>query len=185
MHTHLDDDVRRTVLVLAAEEVKRRGDGRVGTEHLLLALLDGPTSPAAHVLQVGLDDARAALASLDRAALRLVGIDVGGVDGPLAVRTRRRPPLTSGAREVLRHAVVTARAERARRVGTRHLLGGVLSREHPDPAADLRPRSRSTARVPASGSGSCRDRVSVAPAGTRARRRGSVRCRRPPRPAGR
>jgi hypothetical protein len=37
MLDRFDEDARRRVIALAAEESKRRGDDRIGTEHLLLA----------------------------------------------------------------------------------------------------------------------------------------------------
>jgi hypothetical protein len=43
MLERFDDDARWRVISLATEEVKRRGDQRLGTEHLLLARLHGPT----------------------------------------------------------------------------------------------------------------------------------------------
>ncbi len=122
---HFDEDARRRVISLAAEEARRRGDGRVGTEHLLLAV------------GVGVERARTALDALDREALAAVGIDVAHVASPVPVLTRRRPPFTSGARAVLHRAVVEARTAKARRVQARHLLLGVLSCLRPDPAAQL------------------------------------------------
>jgi ATP-dependent Clp protease ATP-binding subunit ClpA len=137
MFERFDEDARRRVITLAAEEARDRGDERIGTEHLLLALLRGPGTVATRVLGVDVEGARAALDALDREALRAVGVDLPSMGRPLPILTRRRPPLTSGAREALRRAVLGARGEKARRIQARHLLLGVLARERPDPAAEL------------------------------------------------
>ena len=131
-------DARRTVLTAAAEEADRRGDRRLGTDHLLLGLLHDPDSAPAWALGVDLASARAASDALDRAALTAVGIDVGSLGpAPLPTRSRRRPPLTSGARLALQRSLLEARSAKARRIDPRHLLLGLLTRERPDPAAEL------------------------------------------------
>ncbi len=137
MFEHLDRDARRRVLALGAEEARRRGDARIGTEHLLLALLHQPDGALAETLGVGRDEVREALDRLDRQALAAIGIDT--TDLPLAtpVSGRRRPPFTSGAREALRHALLATRSEGARRVTSRHLMLGLLERVRPDPVAHL------------------------------------------------
>ncbi len=58
----------------ANSEAVRRGDRRVGTEHVVLALLVDPESVTGLGLGVGLGAARDALLSLDRQALATVGI---------------------------------------------------------------------------------------------------------------
>jgi len=131
----LTQDVRKLVLTTAADEAHRRGDRRIGTDHMLLALLHEPR--AAKLLGVGLDDARRASTDLDRAALAAVGLEADEIDTPLPIRSRRRPPFTSGAREVLKRSVEEARAVKSRHIEARHLLLGILTRERPDPAAEL------------------------------------------------
>jgi hypothetical protein len=59
--------------VAAREEARRRGDRRVGTEHLLVTLLR--ELDFAHVLGTDVEAARAGLATLDREALAAVGVD--------------------------------------------------------------------------------------------------------------
>jgi ATP-dependent Clp protease ATP-binding subunit ClpA len=128
------------VVKAALEEARRRGDRRLGTEHLLLGLLQDPGSAPAKALGVDLRAARTALDDLDRRALAAVGIDVTGL--PTApVPSRKRPGLslsmlTSSARSAIDHAV------KATRTGTRdtapdHLLLALLACESPDPAAEL------------------------------------------------
>jgi ATP-dependent Clp protease ATP-binding subunit ClpA len=136
--TRLTEDVRETLLRGAAEEARRRGDQRVGTEHMLLGLPHDPASEASRALGVDLASARAGQDELDAAALRSVGIDAASVV-PIAesAPARRLLPLTSGAREVLKRALETSRATETGRIGTQHFLLALLSRQRPDPAADL------------------------------------------------
>jgi len=134
----LSEDARKTLLTWAAEEAKRRGDRRLGTDHLLLALLHDPDSGPARALGVDLESARAASDALDRAALTAVGIDAGPLDlPPRQVRVHRLPPLTSGARAVLKRTVEETRGARVRRIQTQHFLLALLTRDRPDPAAEL------------------------------------------------
>jgi ATP-dependent Clp protease ATP-binding subunit ClpA len=128
----------RDVVVAALEEARRRGDRRLGTDHLLLGLLHDADSEPARALGVDLIAARLALDSLDRRALRALGIDVDAVAdrGPL-----KHPPVplsavTSTARAVLARGVrATTAGTRAR--APRHLLLALLDRARPDPAAEL------------------------------------------------
>ena len=103
----------------------------------LTSRLTRGASGAVSWAETALEGARAALDALDREALRAVGVDLPSMGRPVPILTRRRPPLTSGAREALRRAVLGARGEKARRIQARHLLLGVLARERPDPAAEL------------------------------------------------
>lgn len=138
MTVRLSQDARHAVLTSAAFEAHRRGDRRIGTEHLLLGLLQDPAGVSARALGVDLEEARSAADGLDRAALAAVGVDLGDLGpAPLVARTRRRPPLTSGARAVLVRGVREARSAGARRIDSRRLLLAVLACERPDPAAEL------------------------------------------------
>src|SRR6266536_896922 len=172
----LADDARKTLLTWATEEARRRGDRRLGTDHLLLVLLHDPDSGPARALGVDLESARAASDALDRAALTAVGIEAGPFGLPATqVSVRRMPPLTSGARSVLKRTIEEARGARetgsaremrgerkergaretrsareqepqgaremrgtrTRRIETQHFLLALLTRERPDPAAEL------------------------------------------------
>ena len=83
-------------------------------------------------------NARAASDALDVAALAAVGVQVAAVGGPPPPAAGRRlRPLTSGTRAVLKHAVDEARPAKTGRLGTDHFLLALLSRERPDPAAEL------------------------------------------------
>jgi ATP-dependent Clp protease ATP-binding subunit ClpA len=138
MVKRLSHDARRVVLGAAAEEAGRRGDRRLGTDHLLLGILHDPGSVPAQALGIDLQSARAAEDALDRVALAAVGIDVGGL-GPIREvgRSRRLPPLTSGARAVFKRATEGARPRKSGRIETRHFLLALLERKRPDPAAEL------------------------------------------------
>lgn len=63
------------VYLAAAAEARRRGDRRVSTEHVALALLTDPDSETARALGVSLGAARTALQDLDSKALASLGID--------------------------------------------------------------------------------------------------------------
>ena len=139
MVKRLSQDARRSVLTAAADEARRRGDRRLGTDHLLLGILHDPTSGPARALGVDLESARAAEDALDRAALAAIGIDAGGL-GPVedsGAGSRRLPPLTSGARTVFKRAIDQARPRKSGRIETRHFLLALLGCERPDPAAEL------------------------------------------------
>jgi Clp amino terminal domain, pathogenicity island component len=84
MIMRLSADARKLVLTSAAEEAGRRGDRRLGTDHLLLGLLHDADSSAARALGVSLESARGASDALDRAALAAVGVDVSAVRDRLA-----------------------------------------------------------------------------------------------------
>ena len=93
MPKRLSGDVWKLVLTSAAKEARRRGDRRLGTDHLLLGLLHDEDSRAARALGVSLADARAASDALDVAALAAVGIEIQdpGERSP-APFGRRLPP---------------------------------------------------------------------------------------------
>lgn len=125
----------RTAVHSGAEEAKRRGDRRIGTDHLLLGLLHDPESR--QTLAVDLESARAQLDALDEQALEAVGITLGDF-GPLnAPRGSSRTTFTSAARSVIQDSLVRTTREKARRISTRHLLLALLERQQPDPAAVL------------------------------------------------
>jgi ATP-dependent Clp protease ATP-binding subunit ClpA len=138
MVTRLSADARKMLLTSAATEASRRGDRRLGTDHLLLGLLHDADSEVARAVGVDLESARAASDELDRAALAAVGVTVTHLgDPPQPVYARRLPPLTSGARAALKRTIDEMRKTRTQRIEARHFLLALLARESPDPAADL------------------------------------------------
>ncbi|MGW4797510.1 Clp protease N-terminal domain-containing protein [Nonomuraea sp. NPDC004297] len=126
-----------SVIIKAAfEEARLRGDRRLGTEHLLLGLLHH--GPSAQALGVDLAAARAGLDELDRAALRMLGLEVGDV--PKTPRKHPRVPgtaLTSSARAALNNAIkaTTTKTRDAQAPG--HLALNLLEQRRPDPVAQL------------------------------------------------
>ncbi|GAB3399388.1 Clp protease N-terminal domain-containing protein [Flindersiella endophytica] len=127
------------VITAAIEEARRRGERRMGTQHLLLGLLHDPGSLPARALGVDLDTARAALDALDEEALAAIGLIVDR--RPAEPIARKHPPvpvsaLTSNARAVVKQAV-NATTTRTRRTAPEHLLRALLDREYPDPVRQL------------------------------------------------
>lgn len=118
----------------ARDEAVRRGDRTIGTEHLVLALLADPASPAARALGCDLDSARRALDALDREALAAVGVQPGITAGPVTVRATGRLRLTPAAKAVLT-GIRDARKSRGAGLGT--VLSALLGLPRPDPAAEL------------------------------------------------
>jgi ATP-dependent Clp protease ATP-binding subunit ClpA len=137
MITRLSADAKK-VLLTSAQEARRRGDRRLGTDHLLLGLLHDADSGVAQALQIDLEAARSAADGLDRAALAAVGVNVAHLGQQLpAAPARRLPTFTSGARAVLTSAVDQTKADKTAQIRTRHLLLALLDRQAPDPGAEL------------------------------------------------
>src|SRR5690606_29824205 len=84
----------------ANAEALRRGDRKVSTEHVLLALLLDPDTPTARALGVTLDDARETLDRLDRDALASVGVEAAFPGPVIPGKERDRLPLTPAAKAV-------------------------------------------------------------------------------------
>ncbi len=118
----------------ARDEAVRRGDRTIGTEHLVLALLAAPASPAARALGCDLDSARRALDALDHQALAAIGIEPGITAGPVAARATGRLRLTPAAKAVLT-GIRDARKSRGAGLGI--VLSALLGLPRPDPAAEL------------------------------------------------
>jgi len=134
------------VALQASEEARRRGDRRTGTDHVLLALLEDPSTEA--VLGVTLQQARQALDSLDQEALGAVGIGPGTDAPPLPMHAVPKKPalkdiimqkdrlrMTPAAKKVLEDA---AKPNRRRLYVTgQQVLAQILTLQPPDPAAVL------------------------------------------------
>ena len=118
----------------ARDEAVRRGDRTIGTEHLVLALLIDPASPAARALGCDLDTARRALDALDHDALAAIGIEPGITAGPVTARATGRLRLTPTAKAVL---TGIRDARKSRGAGLEIVLSALLGLPRPDPAAEL------------------------------------------------
>jgi ATP-dependent Clp protease ATP-binding subunit ClpA len=133
------------IYLRASEEARRRGDRRTGTDHVLLALLEDPSTEA--VLGVSLQQARQALDSLDQEALGALGLGPG-IDAPaLPMRAVPKKPrlrdiakknrlrMTPAAKKVLEDASKPNR--RRIYVTGQQVLAQILTLQPPDPAAVL------------------------------------------------
>ena len=133
-----------TTYMWASEEARRRGDRRVGTDHLVLGLLEDPAIES--VLGVSLQDARDALDALDNEALGSMGVAPDVDAPPLRMRAIPNRPtfravitdrlrMTPKAKAVLEEAGRPMR--RGRHITSQHVLARLLVLEPPDPAAEL------------------------------------------------
>ncbi len=125
----------RTAVEHGAQEAGRRGDRRIGTEHLLLGVLHDRQT--AEVVGLSVDQVRVKADTLDAKALEAIGLPIGDFRPAVRPRTLSRTPFTSGAKAVLQSTVSFTAAERSRRILPRHLLLALLERREPDPAAAL------------------------------------------------
>jgi ATP-dependent Clp protease ATP-binding subunit ClpA len=144
----------RLVVIGAQEQARRRGDDRIGTEHLLLALYDVPDHLAGTVLDVlgadraavegAVDERRAGGRVSDAVALATLGIDLdevrrqveeafgpGALDRTRAAGAGRRPrgghiPFDRAAKKALQFALREAVRLEHRHLGPEHLLLGLL-----------------------------------------------------------
>ena len=126
----------RIAVEQARHEAERRGDNRIGTDHLLVALLRDDA--VAQLVGVNASEAARAADDLDRSALAALGLDVGEYPlDPDAALGRRIRAMTSGSKTVIRQALAKATTEKARTITARHLLLALLNLHEPDPAATL------------------------------------------------
>ena len=151
----------RGIVVRAQQEALRAGDGWIGTEHVVVALADdeGVAGEVLRAAGITADAARAARATgsgraddLNADALKSLGIDLddvrrsveetfgpGALDGSAPAPRGRRwlgrvgghVPFTPDAKKVLERSVRQAVAGGDTRIGSEHLLLGVLDVEGP------------------------------------------------------
>jgi ATP-dependent Clp protease ATP-binding subunit ClpA len=133
------------IYLQACEEARRRGDRRTGTDHLLLALLEDPSTEA--TLGVSLQQARTALESLDQEALGALGLGSGADAPPLPMRAVPKKPrirdvmrkdrlrMTPAAKKVLENSAKPNR--RKTEITAQQVLAQILTLQPPDPAAVL------------------------------------------------
>ena len=133
------------IYLRASEEARRRGDRRSGTDHILLALFEDPSTEG--LLGVSLQQARQALDSLDREALGALGLGPGADAPELPMRAvpkkpglrdvmkKGRFPMTPAAKKVLQDAAKPNRIKS--QVTARQVLARILALQPPDPAAVL------------------------------------------------
>ncbi|EPR77491.1 putative Clp protease subunit [Leifsonia rubra CMS 76R] len=125
----------RSAVEDARFEAGRRGDRRIGTDHLLLALLRD--EDLARAVGVDADSATEATDELDRGALRSIGLELSVYKPAANVVLQKRAPFTAGAKAVLQQTLVHASAEKARTITSRHIMLALLDRQAPDPVFAL------------------------------------------------
>jgi ATP-dependent Clp protease ATP-binding subunit ClpA len=126
----------RTAVEDARYEAERRGDRRIGSDHLLFALLQDDA--VARLVGVDATAAHEAAERLDRTALAAIGLRLGDLQqSAYAASGRRVLRMTSGGKAVIQQSLANAAAEKARTITSRHLLLALLDRREPDPAAVL------------------------------------------------
>jgi hypothetical protein len=130
----------------AREEARRRGDRKVGTEHLILALLREPV--LAQALGCDLKTARDALDAMDQDALAAVGIGASfnappiPIDEPIKRPSRPLLHALQGDRLPMTPAAKTAMETSYKQIRRgplfpQQVLLAVLELKPPDPAAEL------------------------------------------------
>jgi ATP-dependent Clp protease ATP-binding subunit ClpA len=127
----------RRVIEVAQAAASRLGAEQVEPEHVLLALAGGCQDPAALALaEVGVDAGAIAQAIEDDlvAMLEVVGVPPSVVAATPPHPRHDRPGLSAATKQVLEQALQEAVRRRDRRLGTEHLLLGVLR----PPAATVR-----------------------------------------------
>jgi ATP-dependent Clp protease ATP-binding subunit ClpA len=128
----------RQVVTTAVDEARRRGDTRIGTEHLLIgaAASGGLPDPWPDA-----EDLRAQLDRLDGESLRAVGLDPDLLRNvpPVSVRDGRASHLsfTGGAKDILKGALKEAIALGHRHIGVEHIALALTSEKGPDRALAL------------------------------------------------
>lgn len=139
MFERFSQDVRRAVLAAAEEASRRRGDPRLGTEHLLVGVA-ATDDPLFEALGISAEAVRRALDDLDTRALRAIGVDVGNdlLSPEVTSRWRRckrgHVPFTHGARNALHRSLQICLAEGHRVIGAAHLLAALAVGRPEDPA---------------------------------------------------
>lgn len=124
----------RSIVTSAVDEAGRRGDSRIGTEHVLISVA------GAHSL-AGIfpapDDLRSSLDRLDDEALRSVGLDPVLLDVDPTPRPRSGKghiPFTGAAKDLLKGALKEALALGHRQIGAEHIALALTSTNRPDRA---------------------------------------------------
>jgi hypothetical protein len=134
------------IYLQACEEARRRGDRRAGTDHILLALFEDPSTEG--LLGVSLQQARRALDSLDRDALGALGLGSGADAPELPMHAVPKKPtlkylmlqkdrlrMTPAGKKVLEDASKPNRIKS--QVAAGQVLARILALQPPDPAAVL------------------------------------------------
>jgi ATP-dependent Clp protease ATP-binding subunit ClpA len=123
----------RLVVTHAVEEAETRGDSRIGTEHLLIAVA---RSRSLEGLMPDVESIRTELDWMDRDALASVGLDPGLIEaaGPARRKRSGHIPFTGGAKEILKDTLRAALDLGHRHIGAEHIALALTDVEGPDRA---------------------------------------------------
>jgi hypothetical protein len=134
--------------VAAREEARRRGDRRIGTELVLVALLN--EQAVVDALGTDAEHARKALDAMDNEALVAIGMDPPPAVAQLPARDPSTVPARPTIKMVLRkHLRLTPCAKKVlsessrsmrrghQHPGPQHVLAGLIELQTPDPAIEL------------------------------------------------
>ncbi len=122
----------RAVAADAQDEARASGSSTIEAEHLLLALARDDASRAGNVLRgSGLDHAaiKAALAEEYERSLTVVGVSLDALAPGARPPFTGRPRWAPSGKAALERALEAAQARGERRIGSGHLLLGVLAAE--------------------------------------------------------
>jgi len=125
-------DAKQVVLV-ALGAAQRLGAELVEPEHLLLALAEGRTPAARAIAEAGLD-AETISAAIEAdlvAMLEVVGVPASVVEATPAAPLAERPDFGVHGRRALEQALREAADRHERRLGSEHMLLGVLHAPSP------------------------------------------------------
>lgn len=130
----------RAAVIAAASEAERRGDGVIGTDHLVAGLLSAaePTV-AASLAGIAPADLHRAQDALDTAALRDVGIDLGDLPDPPSrvAGGRKRFRFSAAAKQTISAALREAVTAHDRHIGAEHILLALTDAPPRDRAVQL------------------------------------------------
>jgi hypothetical protein len=145
---HRSPDARAAVLSAAQASARFRGDGRIGTDHLLIGVVTSGNEIARRA-GLSVEGLHEALDRLDGSALGAFGIEAASeallasspVLRPHSGRERphrrilaRHLPLSAGAKRSLKKSVQLALDHRHRRINTNHMLAALSTGGYNDPA---------------------------------------------------
>lgn len=126
-------DARRAVMRASQEVADGLGSSQIEAEHLLLALAGGaaddPTVQALRDEGLDAETLREAVEHDAERVLAQVGIDVSGFDLPPRRRTSKAPRFGASAKRALELSLRVALERGDKRIGTEHLLLGLLRAE--------------------------------------------------------
>jgi ATP-dependent Clp protease ATP-binding subunit ClpA len=124
----------RNIVTSAIDEAARRGDHRIGTEHLLISMAGAQSLAGIFPMT---DELRNQLDRLDEEALRSVGLDplLLGVDHTVRPGAgKSHIPFTGAAKDLLKGGLKEAIALGHRHIGAVHLALAVTTSNRPDRA---------------------------------------------------